>query len=140
MIDEFAVLLRGWTPGGVGVWVLVGAVLIAWWKGLPAVLDAWSNSVARERADRERAIERLEGQIRAADGRHSECMEGQRKLREEIDRLQNVITGMVLQMRQMQLASINGDPIAPAVAPEFVALLQALDKETAKPDAENRKD
>lgn len=134
MIDELTLLLRGWTPGGVGVWVLVGAVLIAWWKGLPAVLDAWSNSVARERDDRMREIERLEGQIKAADDRHAECMDGQRELRKEIDRLQRIISGMVIQMRQMQLTAIDGGPITPGIPPEFAALLLAIDKETAKPD------
>lgn len=134
MIDELKLLLQGWTPGGVGVWVLVFATLIAWWKGLPAVLDAWSNSVARERDDRMREIDRLERQIEASDARHAECMDGQRKLREEIDRLQRLISGMVIQMRQMQLASLDGGPIAPSIPPEFAALLLALDKETAKPD------
>lgn len=121
-------ILRGWTPGGAGIWVIVLLLLGLLWKGLPAVLDSWANSVAKEREHREREIKRLEDQIVASDKRHEECMEGQRKLREEIDRLQGIISGMVIQMRQMQLATIEGSPIAPgSIPPEFAAMLLSLE-------------
>jgi hypothetical protein len=142
MIEKL--LLHNWTPGGVGVWVLVAITLIAWWKGLPPVLEAWSNSVARERADRTREIERLEGQIKAADDRHSECMEGQRKLRdemsemsrrhgEEVLRLQNLISGLMAQVRQMQFSALDAGQALPGLPPEFAALLVSLERnETLK--------
>lgn len=139
MID-LAKLATGWTPGGVGIWVLVVIALVGWWKGLPAVLDAWSNSVARERAHREREIERLEAQIVASDHRHEECMTGQRKLREEmgqmqkdhlseISRLQGLISGLVAQMRHMQLSTVDSQPMSPnSIPPEFAAMLLQIDK------------
>lgn len=121
-------ILKGWTPGGVGIWVLVLIALRALWVGLPPVLDAWSNSVAKERDHREREIKRLEDQITASDKRHEECMEGQRKLREEIDRLQGIISGMVVQMRQMQLSGIDATAIAPPMPAEWAAMLIKLEQ------------
>lgn len=112
MIDELMAVLRAGPTGKVGAWLLVLVTLVTWWRYLPAVLDARANSVAlerqtrmqqveQERADRMREVERLEGQIKASDERHAECMEGQRKLRDEIDRLQQIISRMLLQMPQL---------------------------------------
>jgi len=120
-MTEITDLTKGWTPGGVGIWVLVASFLGIWWKGLPAVLDAWTNSVHREREHREREIERLEKQIVASDARHEECMEGQARLREEIDRLRNQITGYLVQMRQMQLSGV----MTP-LTPDFSGMIAAL--------------
>lgn len=130
-MNEVAQAFAQWPAwaGSVPGWVMAIGFLGILWKGLPSVLDAWSNSVAKEREHREREIKRLEDQITASDERHAECMDGQRKLREEIDRLQGIISGMVIQMRQMQLAAIDGGPIAPATIPtEFAAMLAALEK------------
>lgn len=122
------------------------------WKGLPAVLDAWSNSVAKEREHREREIKRLETQISGADDRHNECMEGQRKLRIEIDLMRKehageieamrrahadeaegmrkIMSGMVAQMRQFQItsASLHGDGLSPAI----LSMIDQLDKVGSK--------
>lgn len=94
-------LTQGWTPGGVGVWFLVASTLGLWWRGLPAVLEAWTNRLDKERGHREREIERLERQIRDADDRHDECMKGQAALRREIDDLRKRIAAMVKQFPQL---------------------------------------
>lgn len=136
---------NGWTPGAVGIWVLVGLGLLGFWKGLPAVLDAWSNSASKEREHREREIARLEAQILASDERHSECMEGQKLLRLEIAEiqkeraaerkesateyaeLQKLVTGLIVQMRQMQLSAVDGQPM-PALSHDMASLLASLER------------
>lgn len=138
MTEVLALLGRGWTPGAVGIWVIVATLLLGLWKGLPGVLDAWGNSVAKERDHREREIKRLEDQISAADGRHNECLEGQRALRdeieimrrahaEEISGLHGIITGMVVQMRQIQMtaASLSSDG---NMSPALAAMFDQLDR------------
>lgn len=138
MTEIIAILSKGWTPGAVGIWVIVATLLLGLWKGLPAVLDAWGNSVAKERDHREREITRLEGQISAADDRHNECLEGQRSLREEIEQmrrshaeeiggLHQIITGMVVQMRQIQMtaASLSSDG---NMSPALLAMFDQLDR------------
>jgi len=124
MEEWFVSTIAKLTPGGVGIWVLVAMAAVAWWKGLPAVLEAWSSSVSKERDHREREIERLERQIIAGDKRHDECLEGQRILREEVNRLQGLISGMVLQMRQLQLSAGDGA----LLQPDFAAMLRAMDR------------
>lgn len=128
MTDFTEIFTKGWTPGGIGIWGILVVVLGLWWKGLPAVLDAWSHSVDRERAHREREIERLEGQIRASDDRHEECMKGQAILRDEINRLNKIITGMVLQMRQIQISATNIGSGIGDLPPEMAALVIAMGK------------
>lgn len=136
---------NGWTPGAVGIWVLVGLGLLGFWKGLPAVLDAWSNSASKEREHREREISRLEAQIKASDDRHAECMEGQKALRDEItaiqkeraderresaseySEMQKLVTGLIVQMRQMQLSAVEGQPM-PALSSDVATMLSSLER------------
>lgn len=124
--------------GSVPTWLMALSFLGILWKGLPAVLDSWANSVAKEREHREREIQRLENQIEARDRRleeqqaasdkqHQECLDGQRTLREEVNRLQGVISGMVMQLRQMQLSAANLGVDA-ALPPAFSSMLESLDK------------
>jgi hypothetical protein len=146
MTDYLEVLTKGWTPGATGIYGILVLLLLGWWKGLPTVLDSWSKRLDAERiarlaaikAEREHAeheIARLERQIALADERHAECMDGQKAMRHEIaemqvrhateiSRLQALISGMVMQMRQMQLSAI-GEKIAPP-SPEISALLRAI--------------
>jgi len=127
MDEILAVALKGWTPGAVGIWLILGSLLAALWKGLPSVMDAWSNSVGREQAQREREITRLENQIIASDKRHAECEDAQRGLREEINRLQQLISGLVIQMRQIQLsAAATGQPVD--LPPRFAEMLKSLER------------
>lgn len=136
--EVLALLGKGWTPGAVGIWVIVATLLLGLWKGLPGVLDAWGNSVAKERGHREKEITRLELQISAADARHTECLEGQRSLRDEIEQmrrshteeiggLHQIITGMVIQMRQIQMtaASLSSDG---NMSPALSAMFEQLDR------------
>lgn len=133
--------------GSVPGWIMALAFLGILWKGLPAVLDAWSNSVAREREHREREIKRLETQIAASDQRHENCMEGQTRLQDELERmrvahadeiirintthaedmqgLRNLVTGLMAQIRQIQFSGA-GVMIAD-LPPEMASLLHAID-------------
>lgn len=84
-MDELVPLLtKNWTPGGAGIWVLVMLSLVGWWKGLPAVLDAFANrqSKIEERmgALLDDATARFTREIAAADQRHDDCMAGQERL------------------------------------------------------------
>lgn len=104
-------LTSGWTPGAVGVWTLVAAALGMWWKGLPAVIDAFerrqSGIETRTEALLDAQATRFNAQLAQADDRHEECMEGQKKLREELDQLRkeyNEVYAMLRQMRQGQLS------------------------------------
>ena len=89
MIEALQELLaRGWTPGAVGVWALLAAFLIAWWKGLPAVIEAMANrqSKIEERlgAEMDAMSARWEARLEAADKQHQECIAGQDALRDRI--------------------------------------------------------
>lgn len=104
-------LTSGWTPGAVGVWTLVATALAMWWKGLPAVIDAFerrqSGIELRTEALLDQQATRFNAQLAQADDRHEECMEGQKKLREELDQLRkeyNEVYAMLRQMRQGQLS------------------------------------
>jgi hypothetical protein len=133
--------------GSVPGWIMAISFLGILWKGLPAVLDSWSNSVAKEREHRQSEIARLEKQIKDGDDRHSECMEGQRSLRieiaemqtkhtreledmqarhmREVERLQQLVSGMVMQLRQVQLSALRTG-VVPDVTPEIAAMLAKL--------------
>lgn len=136
MEEWFVSAMSKFTPGAAGIWVLVAMALLGWWKGLPGVLDAWTNRLAKEKEHREKEIERLERQIKAADDRHDECLEGQRVLRqemtamqklhaEEVQRLQGMISGMVVQMRQMQLSAGR---VVPNMPDEYSAMIENLER------------
>lgn len=114
-------LSKGWTPGGVGIWVIVGSILGMWWKGLPAVLDSMSKSSAQGAAKIEREIARLEAQITASDSRHEECMEGQAKLRRQIAAQDETISQLVITIRQMQLRGVEGVGEIPATMASLLA-------------------
>lgn len=132
-----SVITKGWTPGGAGIWVLVFMALAGWWKGLPAVLDAFANrqSKIEERMGKllEDATLRFTREIEAADKRHDECMESQHKMSAEVDRLrtcvaeqQETIDGLKKQIIQMQASAlrVEGQVPSPLVAPA----LQSLDR------------
>jgi predicted nucleic acid-binding Zn-ribbon protein len=144
-VEELApFLLRGWTPGGVGIWVLVAAFLGAWWKGLPAVLDAFANrqSKIEERMGKllEDATARFTREIAAADKRHDDCMEGQQRLlvridtledkvseqQECIERQQATIEGLRRQAVQNSVSALRVD--GQVASPVIEAALQSLDK------------
>jgi len=98
-----------------------------WWKGLPAVMQAWHSGADKEREHREREINRLEKQIIASDERHEDCMAGQARLREEIDSLRAQIAGLVAQISSIQLSANPG-----ALPPEFIGLLTGIEKRTGR--------
>lgn len=83
-------MLKGWTPGAVGVWALLAAFLIAWWKGLPAVIEAMADrrSKIEERlgAEMDAMSKRWEDRLAHADEQHKECVAGQDQLRERIQK------------------------------------------------------
>ena len=122
MSELFKIATENWTPGGIGIWLLLASTLGIWWKGLPSVMQQWHAGVDKEREHREREITRLEKQIIASDDRHEECMAGQARLREEIDRLRAQIAGLVAQISNIQLSANPG-----ALPPEFIGLLTGID-------------
>jgi len=77
-VDDIIAFFSKWTPGGVGIWTLVAMLLIAWWQGLPKLLDAITNrqSKIEERMQDllDKATERFERELAAADKRHGDCM------------------------------------------------------------------
>lgn len=111
--------------------------LLAWWKVLPAFIDAISNrqSKIEERMGKllEDATARFQREIAAADERHHDCMEGQRLMALEVDRLrdcvndqQATIEGLKRQIIQMQTSALRVD--GQGVTPIITAALQSLDK------------
>lgn len=100
-------ILSGWTPGAVGIWTLVASCIGLWWKGLPAVIDAFdrrqSGIELRTEALLDAQAKRFAEQLAQADERHDECMEGQKLLRAEmaIIRRENAdLWGTINAMRQ----------------------------------------
>lgn len=135
-MEHFATLLsQGWTPGAVGIWTIAGGLLVAWWKGLPAVLEAFANrqSKVEERMGQllEDATARFTREIAAADARHEACMEGQEKMQAEVQRLnacvqeqQATIESLKKQLIQVQVSAIrvDGQPASPLVAAAVASL------------------
>ncbi len=93
-MEEIVPFLAKFTPGAAGIWVLVIMGLVAWWKGLPAVIEAIANrqSKIEERLGREMDAmsQRWEARLEAADKQHQECVKGQEALRERTNK-QDVI-------------------------------------------------
>lgn len=117
-------LKAGWTPGGVGIFIIIAMLGGMWWKGLPALLDAWTRRADQEAQRISKDFERLERQIEAGDKRHEECLEGQRVLRGEVDRLNKVIDGLIRQMRQLQISAVRvGMDEPPTVTSKIIAEL-----------------
>lgn len=131
MMDWVDNFLARATPGTPALYAILIVLLLGVWKGLPAVLDAWTNRLSEERNHREREIARLERQIKDADDRHAECLEGQKTLREEVNRLQGMLSAMVIQMRQIQLSATNLG-IETQLPPAFMSMLEGIDKKAAK--------
>lgn len=138
MEELLGLITKGWTPGGAGIWVLIVLFLAGWWKGLPAVLDAFANrqSKIEERmgALLDDATARFTREIAAADARHADCMEGQEKMQAEVERLrecvneqQATIDGLKKQIIQMQVSAIRVEG-AGAAAPFAQATISKLDK------------
>lgn len=111
MTEILALFKAGWTPGGVGIWVLVAVVVGGWWKGLPAVLLAFekkqSGIETRMEELLEAQAERFNKQLAAADRRHDDCMDGQRRIEqnmlERIGKLEaenEKLRGLINAMRQ----------------------------------------
>lgn len=132
-----SVVLKGWTPGGAGIWVLVAISLAGWWKGLPAVLEALANrqSKIEERMGKllEDATARFTRELAAADARHHDCMEGQAKMSGEVERLricvaeqQETIDGLKKQLTQVQVSTLRTEGQAPS--PLVAAALLSLDR------------
>ena len=125
-------LAAQFTPGAVGVWTLVIMALVGWWKGLPGVLDAFANRQSkieeRMQALLDRSTERFEREIAAADERHNDCIEGQRRLMERVDELEreamvsrkiineqaHIIEGLNHKITQMQISALRTEGIAPS--------------------------
>ncbi len=143
MEEWFVSALAKFTPGAAGIWVLVVMAAVAWWKGLPGVLDAWTNRLTTEKEHREKEIERLERQIAAADDRHEECLAGQKLLRTEIAEMQKShaaetsrlhsdiaklhadMSAMVIKMRQMQLSAGR---VVPNMPDEYSAMIEGMER------------
>lgn len=128
MIEELlSAAKNGWTPGGVGIWFLVIMGAGAWWKGLPAVLEALGKRADRE-ADRiSKEFERLERQIEAGEKRHGECEIRCERLQSEVTRLQHTIKGFMDQMRQLQMSAIRvGMDEAPTITSMLIAELDKV--------------
>ena len=127
--------------------ILLG--LLAWWQGLPKLIEALSNrqSKVEERMALllDSATQRFEKQLKEADQRHDDCMEGQRELIKRIDEQDeklsaqsrlideqhDQIAGLKAQLRQLQVSAVRLDGSAISdIARGVVASLENLsDKE-----------
>jgi len=118
--EVFALLRNGWTPGGVGIWVLVLMTGVGLWKGLPAMLDAWTRRADAEAIRIDNEFKRLERHIEAGERRHSEC-------EERCKALQDTVAGLSRQMRQMQLSAVRlGADEPPTITATLIAELDRL--------------
>ncbi len=136
-MEEIGALIgKGWTPGGAGIWVLVAMALAGWWKGLPAVLDAFANrqSKIEERMGKllEDATIRFTREIEAADKRHDECVKGQEELVLEVRRLRTCVTeqqetieGMRRKFATLQTSALRQEGALPS--PTIEAMMHSLD-------------
>lgn len=114
------------TFGGIGIWTLVLMAFYVLWQGLPKLLDTLANRTSKEGDRTDREIARLEAQIIASDKRHEECIEGQRVLRDEVNRLNAIINGLIVQMRQMQISAARVDGLS--LSPVIENMLTSLEE------------
>lgn len=141
-MDDLLAFFSKWTPGGVGIWTLVIMALIAWWQGLPKLLDAITNrqSKIEERmgqllAD---ATTRFDRQIAEADRRLDECTKRHQQMEEhyerriaamqgEIDGLHDLVAGLKKQRVAVQVSAIRNAPdaISSPVIEDMVQSLEA---------------
>lgn len=121
-MDEISAFFGKVNFGTLPGWIQVGIWVLILWKGLPSVLDAWTNRVSKEADRTDREIARLERQLLEMDKRHEDCMKGQDSLREQLTK----VYGQLDQMKQIMRSSLNlsmGDPA-------MISSLAALDKLT----------
>lgn len=94
-MEEIIPFLAKFTPGAAGIWVLVVMGLVAWWKGLPAVIEAIANrqSKIEERLGQEMDAmsKRWEARLEQADKQHQECHAAQEVLRGRINDQDRII-------------------------------------------------
>lgn len=108
-MTEYLPFLKDFTPGAAGIWTLVVMGLLAWWKGLPAVIAAFTKrSVDLEariqasmdiyitRTDKE--IEALTEKVRRAEAAHKQCQREQDALREEMSGLKRQLAEYQIQI------------------------------------------
>lgn len=95
------------TFGGAGVWVLVVMAAVGWWKGLPAVLLAWSTRIGAEAERTDKEIARLERQIAAGERRHADCEDRCMSLMKRLDDQDETIRGLRAQMSQLQVSAVR---------------------------------
>jgi uncharacterized coiled-coil protein SlyX len=128
-VSELLALLKaGWTPGAIGIWTFGPVIILilgaGLWKGMPAVLDAWTRRADAESARTDREFERLERQIRASDDRHADCERRCEALVRRMNEQDQTINGLRAQMTQVQISAVRV-----GAAPETVteALIAQLD-------------
>lgn len=132
MLEEFAALFKsGWTPGAVGIYAfglpIVVMLAIGLWKGLPALLDAWTRRADAEALRIDREVARLERQIEGGETRHKECEDRCTRLHEEVSRLNKVIDGLIRQFRQLQISAVRvGMDEPPTVTSQLIAELDRI--------------
>lgn len=121
VVDFFASGRAG-TPSG---WVIVALMLVAWWKGIPSLIEAWEKRSGgieqRLQASMATTLERYDKQLEEADRHHKLCIEEQEVLRERISAQDNIIATqnrtiatqtqtiieMAEQMKGLQLSNIQ---------------------------------
>lgn len=115
---------------GYGGYSTTIVLLFLWWKGLPQVLEAWSNrqSKIEERMGKllEDAQVRFAGQIREADSRHEKCIEGQEMLRLRVAELEGTIDRMRTQMTQIGISTYREATGRDELSPPMDAMLSRL--------------
>jgi len=130
--------------------IIIG--LLTWWRVLPALIEAISNrqSKIEERMAKllDTTTERFERQLKEADQRHEDCIEGQRLLLTRIDEQdeklsaqsklieeqRDQIAGLKAQLRTLQIAAVrlDGHPISD-MARGVVTALENLETPPSPP-------
>lgn len=136
-LSSYLEAAKGYGGYTTSVILLVGG-LLSWWKVLPSLIDAISNrqSKIEERMGKllDDATERFDRQIKAADDRHAECMEGQKRLQDrvtalenEIDKLRDENAGLKKQRISAQVSAIRSAPDSIS-SPVIEDMVQSLEK------------
>lgn len=94
-LEQVASFVASGKTGTLSGWMIVALMLIAWWKGIPTLIEAWekrSGGIEQRLNDAMLAYtERMDSQLAEADRQHKTCIAEQEVLRERISAQDGII-------------------------------------------------